>query len=127
MSVLPEEIPVAFATFMALGAWRLIQKGIIVKKTDIVEALGSIRYLCLDKTGTITQNKMEMVMMYDFEKDEILAVSYTHLRAHETVLDIVCRLLLEKKQTNISSPFSSSKTRDRIKNRTHDAITDPHT
>ncbi|MBK6564095.1 MAG: cation-translocating P-type ATPase [Saprospiraceae bacterium] len=72
MSVLPEEIPVAFATFMALGAWRLIQKGIIVKKTDIVEALGSIRYLCLDKTGTITQNKMEMVMMYDFEKDEIL-------------------------------------------------------
>ena len=33
------------------------------------------------------------------EKLEFMAVSYTHLRAHETVLDLVCRLLLEKKKT----------------------------
>ncbi|MFZ1703460.1 MAG: cation-translocating P-type ATPase [Saprospiraceae bacterium] len=71
MSVLPEEIPVAYATFMALGAWRLIQKGIIVKKTDIVEALGSTHFLCLDKTGTITQNKMTLVEVYDFKTDRI--------------------------------------------------------
>lgn len=72
MSVLPEEIPVAYTTFMALGAWRLIKKGIIVKKTDIVEALGNTRFLCLDKTGTITQNKMDLVAMYDFQKDKIV-------------------------------------------------------
>ena len=33
---------------------------------------------------------------------ELLAVSYTHLRAHETVLDLVCRLLLEKKKTHVN-------------------------
>ena len=72
MSVLPEEIPVAYTTFMALGAWRLIRDGIIVKKTDIVEALGNTKFLCLDKTGTITQNKMELVSMYDFAADRVL-------------------------------------------------------
>ena len=36
------------------------------------------------------------------------AVSYTHLRAHETVLDLVCRLLLEKKNTNISSTTTTN-------------------
>ena len=41
------------------------------------------------------------------DKDEILPVSYTHLRAHETVLDLVCRLLLEKKKPqNISTHYS---------------------
>ena len=34
----------------------------------------------------------------DFENEYIISVSYTHLRAHETVLDLVCRLLLEKKK-----------------------------
>ena len=36
--------------------------------------------------------------MYDFDKETVAPVSYTHLRAHETVLDLVCRLLLEKKK-----------------------------
>lgn len=72
MSVLPEEIPVAYTTFMALGAWRLIREGIIVKKTDIVEALGSTHFLCLDKTGTITQNMMELTELYDYAKDNLL-------------------------------------------------------
>jgi Ca2+-transporting ATPase len=40
MSILPEEIPVAFTTFMALGAWRLMKLGIIVKQTKTVETLG---------------------------------------------------------------------------------------
>ncbi len=39
MSVIPEEIPVAFTTFMALGAWRLMKMGIIVKQTKTVETL----------------------------------------------------------------------------------------
>ena len=41
MSIIPEEIPVAFTTFMALGAWRLMKMGIIVKQTKTVETLGS--------------------------------------------------------------------------------------
>ncbi|HNU88496.1 MAG TPA: cation-translocating P-type ATPase [Ferruginibacter sp.] len=64
MSILPEEIPVAFATFMALGAWRLMKMGVIVKLTKTVETLGSASVICVDKTGTITENKMELIKIF---------------------------------------------------------------
>lgn len=64
MSILPEEIPVAFTTFMALGAWRLMKMGIIVKQTKTVESLGSATVICVDKTGTITENKMTLVKIF---------------------------------------------------------------
>lgn len=64
MSILPEEIPVAFTTFMALGVWRLMKKGIIVKQTKTVETLGSASVICTDKTGTITENKMELAKLF---------------------------------------------------------------
>jgi len=73
MSVLPEEIPVAFVSFMALGAWRLMKKGIIVKDPSIVEALGAATVICLDKTGTITENKMDVCQIYDFENDRTVS------------------------------------------------------
>lgn len=69
MSIIPEEIPVAFATFMALGAWRLMQEGVIVKKTKTVETLGSTTVLCVDKTGTITENRMSLQAVYVYEQD----------------------------------------------------------
>src|SRR5690606_7551970 len=58
MSVLPEELPVALSTFMALGAYRLLKIGIIAKSPRTVETLGSATVICLDKTGTLTQNLM---------------------------------------------------------------------
>lgn len=64
MSILPEEIPVAFATFMAIGSWRLMQKGIIVRQNQTVEVLGAATVICADKTGTITQNKMNLDSVY---------------------------------------------------------------
>jgi Ca2+-transporting ATPase len=64
MSIIPEEIPVAFTTFMALGAWRLMKMGIIVKHTKTVETLGSATVICTDKTGTITENKMSLAQWY---------------------------------------------------------------
>src|SRR5690554_5137981 len=66
MSVLPEEIPVAFTTFMALGAWKLMRGGIIVKRSSIVETLGSTTVICADKTGTITENSMLLKYLYDY-------------------------------------------------------------
>ncbi|QBN18276.1 cation-translocating P-type ATPase [Flavobacterium nackdongense] len=72
MSIIPEEIPVAFTTFMALGAWRLMKMGIIVKHTKTVETLGSATVICTDKTGTITQNKMSLAQLYLFSSDKIV-------------------------------------------------------
>ncbi len=64
MSILPEEIPVAFITFMALGAWRLMKLGIVVKQMKTVETLGSATVICTDKTGTITENKMSLAKIF---------------------------------------------------------------
>jgi Ca2+-transporting ATPase len=69
MSIIPEEIPVAFTTFMALGAWRLMKMGIIVKQTKTVETLGSATVICTDKTGTITENKMSLAQWYVFSNN----------------------------------------------------------
>ncbi|QBA23684.1 cation-translocating P-type ATPase [Chryseobacterium indologenes] len=71
MSVLPEEIPVAFTTFMALGAWKLMREGIIIKRSSIVETLGSVSVICTDKTGTITENSMKLKHLYDYRSDRI--------------------------------------------------------
>lgn len=71
MSVLPEEIPVAFTTFMALGAWKLMRDGIIIKRSSVVETLGSTTVICTDKTGTITENSMSLKHVYDFHSDTI--------------------------------------------------------
>lgn len=67
MSIIPEEIPVAFTTFMALGAWRLLRMGIIVKQTKTVETLGSATVICTDKTGTITENKMSLAQWFTLD------------------------------------------------------------
>ncbi|MFM2286262.1 MAG: hypothetical protein RLZZ543_1759, partial [Bacteroidota bacterium] len=72
MSILPEEIPVAFTTFMALGAWRLMQMGIVVKQMKTVETLGSATVICTDKTGTITENKMSLARVYSWEEKRIV-------------------------------------------------------
>lgn len=73
MSILPEEIPVAFTTFMALGAWRLMKMGIVVKQMKTVETLGSATVICTDKTGTITENKMSLAKLFTIEGKKITA------------------------------------------------------
>lgn len=73
MSILPEEIPVAFTTFMALGAWRLMKLGIVVKQTKTVETLGSATVICTDKTGTITENKMSLAKLFVLKNNKILS------------------------------------------------------
>ncbi|SDF67043.1 cation-translocating P-type ATPase [Chitinophaga filiformis] len=65
MAAIPEEIPVSFSSFMALGAYYMSRMGIIPRQAQIVENLGAANVLCLDKTGTLTENRMKVVMLYD--------------------------------------------------------------
>lgn len=86
MSILPEEIPVAFTTFMALGARRLMKMGIVVKQMKTVETLGSATVICTDKTGTITQNKMELARLYLPSGSEVAADTFQESKETEELL-----------------------------------------
>ena len=64
MSTLPEEFPVILAVFMALGAWRISQHGVLTRRNDAIETLGATTVLCTDKTGTLTENRMVIRKLY---------------------------------------------------------------
>lgn len=71
MSILPEEIPMAFTAFMAIGALRLMKLGVVVKQIKTVETLGSATVICTDKTGTITENKMTLAKVFSLKSLKI--------------------------------------------------------
>jgi len=58
MSILPEEYPVVLTVFMAMGAWRISKHRVLTRRVHTVEALGSATVMCVDKTGTLTFNRM---------------------------------------------------------------------
>lgn len=64
MSLLPEEFPVVLTVFLALGAWRISRKNVLTRTPTAIEALGSATVLCVDKTGTLTQNRMAVHKLF---------------------------------------------------------------
>jgi P-type Ca2+ transporter type 2C len=64
MSLLPEEFAVVLTVFLALGAWRISQKNVLTRRASAIETLGSATVLCVDKTGTLTQNQMSVKKLF---------------------------------------------------------------
>ncbi len=64
MAILPEEFPVVLITFLALGAWRISKNRVLTRRTAALEALGSATVLCVDKTGTLTLNRMSVKKIF---------------------------------------------------------------
>lgn len=60
MALLPEEFPVVLAIFLALGAWRISRIQVLTRRMPAVETLGAATVLCVDKTGTLTLNRMSV-------------------------------------------------------------------
>ena len=60
MAILPEEFPVVLTIFLALGAWRMSGRNVLTRHVPAIETLGSATVLCVDKTGTLTQNRMSV-------------------------------------------------------------------
>jgi Ca2+-transporting ATPase len=64
MAMLPEEYPVVLTVFPALGAWRLSKEKVLTRRVNAIETLGATSVLCVDKTGTLTENRMTVARLY---------------------------------------------------------------
>jgi Ca2+-transporting ATPase len=64
MSLLPQELPVIMIIFFAFAARRLGKLNVLTRRLDAIETLGETSVLCVDKTGTLTQNRMEVVALH---------------------------------------------------------------
>ncbi len=74
MAMLPEEYPVVLTVFPALGAWRLSKEKVLTRRINAIETLGATSVLCVDKTGTLTENRMTVARLY--AGGDGIAVSY---------------------------------------------------
>ncbi len=64
MATLPEELPVVLTIFLAMGAWRIAKKQVLARRMPAIETLGSATILCVDKTGTLTMNRMTVSKLF---------------------------------------------------------------
>ncbi|MGB9928144.1 MAG: cation-translocating P-type ATPase [Methanosarcina sp.] len=85
MALLPEEFSVVLLVFLSMGAWRMSKRNVLVRRMPAVETLGSSTVLCVDKTGTLTQNKMILNSVYagneycEIDKTEYLSSNFHEL------------------------------------------------
>ncbi len=64
MAIVPEEFPLVLTVFLALGAWRISKRQVLTRRAPAVETLGSVTVLCVDKTGTLTMNRMAVKKLF---------------------------------------------------------------
>ena len=76
MALLPQEFTVVLTVLPALGAWRLSKEKVLIRRIAAIETLGATTVLCVDKTGTLTENRMKVAQLYAQSARGSLTVDY---------------------------------------------------
>ena len=85
MALLPEEFSVVLLIFLSMGAWRLSKRNVLVRRMPAIETLGASTVLCVDKTGTLTLNRMILNSLFskgeycELEKNKCLLEKFHEL------------------------------------------------
>ena len=74
MAAIPEELPMVYTLYLALGAWRLAKDRALVRRLSSVETLGSTTVICVDKTGTLTYGRLAVDSVFAAEGFDRAAV-----------------------------------------------------
>jgi len=91
ISLVPEEFPMVLAVFMALGSWRLARSAVLARRPAVIETLGAASLLCVDKTGTLTLNRMSLTMLWREGRSVDITAANPLPAADARLLDIAVR------------------------------------
>ncbi|UOO37029.1 cation-translocating P-type ATPase [Oscillospiraceae bacterium CM] len=95
MAMIPEEFPVILTVFLSMGAWRIAKNNALVRRLPSVETLGAVSVLCVDKTGTITQNKMTVREVWAVDHDMMTLCEVMGLGCETDAYDPMENAILE--------------------------------
>jgi Mg2+-importing ATPase len=102
----PSLLPLILTLNLSSGAIRMSKKGSIVKKLSSIQNFGSIDVLCVDKTGTLTQNKITLVKYVDVngkEDEKVLLYSYLNASYQTGMKNPLDEAIIEYRKLDISS------------------------